>query len=660
MKDKQQSTFEDILLELMVQNETLDKIQVNTLKALDLVPTRQEKKEEEKPTVEPAALSSGTAYDTILGEICEQLVSLNKSVLGLVSSGEATVDSLNRSSSSVEAGMQYLAAHVETLNNRARLIMEDVSFITNLMSDEAGQRRIDRLKQDENSSEMIALLKRLGSGGGETKDTTVKGVDKPATFMEKLLGALGIIGGLVGGFVAGIVGYFTNLFKDITAAVAKLLKIDQFLAKIGLDSKFLEKLTKPFKMIGEFLKKLFAPAAEMFSSALKGLKELFSGDGFLGKIGQFFEKLKNYMKGLYDSFLSKFGKFFGIGKLVGVIVGKLLVFWDVFKSISAAFDKFGQTGDIGEAIGTGVKELVGRIIGAPLDLLKSAISWILGKFGFEEAESFLDSFDFTELINEYIDRLLAWGRETFEQVFQSVVDIWDDITKEFKSGNILGGIIEIFRGLGKFLLALPANLIKNSMATIGEFFGADMSSVRKFDFAEYLGGTNTATTAKTKESPQKGILEAAQEKTIAKRLQGEQERVDAHIAEQDRLLKEEADKKSNAIIESKSESKGLLGILGTFDDAQKGFMNALMENLSGGQTQTPIGAMPSTVGSEMAAIQSNTDQIKAETSMASASNNAAAPSKKAPNVSAQSVTYNSSNIPDRTSWMTMPLANWGM
>ena len=182
---------------------------------------------------------------------------------------------------------------------------------------------------------LFRSLERLGGKGPADKDSTVKAKDKPATFMEKLLGGLAIIGGLITGFVAGIVGYFAKLFKDIIGTVSKFLKIDKFLAMIGLDAEFFAKLTKPFQKIIEAVKKFFAPISEAFSSVLTSIKELFAGEGSLGKFGKFFSKIKEYMGKLYESFASKFGKFFGIGKVLGVIVGKLMIFWDVFQSIRA-------------------------------------------------------------------------------------------------------------------------------------------------------------------------------------------------------------------------------------------------------------------------------------------------------------------------------------
>ena len=46
-----------------------------------------------------------------------------------------------------------------------------------------------------------------------------------------------------------------------------------------------------------------------------------------------------------------------------------------------------------DGIGGGLGKLVGNLIGIPLDLLKSGVSWIMGAIGFDKfAEEFLDKF----------------------------------------------------------------------------------------------------------------------------------------------------------------------------------------------------------------------------------------------------------------------------
>ena len=590
--DKQQRTFDDILLELMVQNETLDKIQTSALKVVDLLtPVADASKESLKRGSEasdwPSRRSSGQSGNSGMSEVILDGILL------------VAQDSLS-AIKSVEAGIVMLADYSGLMRNSLSNISNDLSafynaFIAGDLQSEAAD-RMNSLQEKEKNAELLTLLERLGGGKRDTRTTTTA-VPKEDGFLAKLLGPLGIIGGLLTGFVTGIVGYFTTLFGDILGSLSKMLNIGTFLSKIGLTSEFFAKLAAPFKTV-------------------------------FGKIGELFGKLTSFFSKTFGGLTEKFSKFLGIGKLIGRIAAPLMLIFDVFKSISAAVGKFSETGDIAAALETGISELFGRVIGAPLDLLKSAVSWILGKFGFDEAESFLDSFSFTDIIQEFINRLVAWGKQSFEMVFQTLLDVFGDISEKFSSGDALGGVIEILRGLVKTLIALPFDLIKTGMAKVAGMFGAGefVKKLESFSFRGMMGGTNTATEG--------GTIAAKQ------------------------VAKQTKDATEN--IADSSAPKGLIGSLSGVSDASDAFYKALQENLTGGQTQR-VGGMPSTIGSEMAATLSNTRDLESNAEMAAAMAPAATGgSKKTTNVSAQSVTYNSNNIPDRTSWMITPLANWSL
>ena len=75
--------------------------------------------------------------------------------------------------------------------------------------------------------------------------------------------------------------------------------------------------------------------------------------------------------------------------------------YDTIKGALAGFEDEGIIGAIQGAI-TG---LLNSVIGMPLDLLKSVISWLLSKFGMDEASKVLDQFSFTDLISNLIDGL---------------------------------------------------------------------------------------------------------------------------------------------------------------------------------------------------------------------------------------------------------------
>jgi hypothetical protein len=72
--------------------------------------------------------------------------------------------------------------------------------------------------------------------------------------------------------------------------------------------------------------------------------------------------------------------------------------YDTVKGAITGFEEDGFLGGIQGAI-TG---LLNSIVGIPLDLLKSAVSWIIGKMGFSNAERMLDSFSFEDIITKAI------------------------------------------------------------------------------------------------------------------------------------------------------------------------------------------------------------------------------------------------------------------
>ena len=541
---------------------------------------------------------------------------------------EAFVDAVEKSmgqekeeapKSAIEKTLEGLLTNSAAVSFKMSLLIDDVAAILNLLTfqfEQNDQKEKTRsLQQQERDAELLKILQKLRLGGGPDDEDEPK---KPEEgWLGKIIGGLAILGGIVAGFIAGVVGYFSDFFGGILGKIGKLLKIGPLFEKMGL---------------GKFI---------------RGLTEKFGN--IFGKVGGFFSKILAPFEDILSIIKTKFTKFFAIGKLLGRIAAPLAILFEVFRSIFSAVDKFKETGDIGAAIGEGVTSLVKNLIGGPLDLLKSVVSWILGALGFEQAEQFLDSFSFTDIIQEFMERLIDWGRQGFEMLFQTMVDVWDDISEKFSSGDVLGGILEILWGLAKTLLALPADLIKNSIASVAELFGADMSSWRQFSFRKLIGGTNTKVEADSA-PPQKDIISASKEITAGKKLAEEQKAVDEHIAEQDRILKKEEEK-------AKSGMKDDGGIFGLFNNFQKSLVEAYQKNAEGVTLASNIGpAAPTAVsGAELVAMQSDTANLNANAEAAKATQQAASNSSKSANVSANAVTYNTNNVPDRTSWMLTPV-----
>jgi hypothetical protein len=633
--DKQQRTFDDILLELMVQNETLDKIQTSALKVVDLLtPVADASKESLKATSEtPAKTQAPGLVQT--GNDSSALLEPLKGILQVAQESLTTMKS-------VEAGIVMLSDYSGLMRNSLSIIANDLSATYNYLIEsdrrKTSAQRTKDLQQQERDSEMMKLLARLGARP-ESKPTAPT-APKEDGLLAKLLGPLAIIGGLLAGFVAGVVGYFTKIFTGIVESLSKILSVGKFLSKIGLNSEFLAKLAAPFKAV-------------------------------FGKIGEMFGKFAAFFSKTFGPLTEKFSKFFSIGKLIGRIAGPLVLIFDVFKSISAALDKFSQTGDLGASLQTGISELLSRVIGMPLDLLKNAVSWIAGKLGFKEVEAWLDSFNISAVIKELIDRVVTAGRNVFASVFQFISNFVEDFTKGMQEGGMLGGIMKIFQKIGYYLIARPLDLLVNYLATLAEkvpVIGKQISEwLRSLEIAKFAGAGLTFTEPPEfkREFEGKSFGEAVSARTAQERAAEKK----SPVAQALKTGKEGATSLFGNLAETvksgaSSAIKGIedSGLLGTLTGLSGAFYKALEKNISGGQTQAKIGAVPSTIGSEMSALLSNTKDLENNSELAAAMipSMSGGSGKKTTNVSAQSVTYNSNNIPDRTSWMTTPLANWSL
>ena len=96
---------------------------------------------------------------------------------------------------------------------------------------------------------------------------------------------------------------------------------------------------------------------------------------------------------------------------IAIIVGIVAAAGIIIAALKKGFDDFlfelKATGSIWEATKTGIVSVVSNILGLPFDLIKDGVSWIIGKIGsifgiesFKNAEKFLDSFSFVDLIKD--------------------------------------------------------------------------------------------------------------------------------------------------------------------------------------------------------------------------------------------------------------------
>jgi hypothetical protein len=210
-----------------------------------------------------------------------------------------------------------------------------------------------------------------------------------------------------------------TLIDDAKAGIQRAIQpIRNFFASSGESS-----LGRVIRNVVTFIRNAFMFPLEPLADLVKPFKAIFTGgdDGvsIITKIVNTIkapftaaieaaQKAGGSIKSAFAIFSegSQFMKILGtIGRVIGRIFLPLTLIMTAYDTIKGAIQGFEEDGFLGGLAGA-IKGLLQSVIGMPLDLLKSAVSWILGKFGLDDAEKFLDSFSFSELIGKMINGLV--------------------------------------------------------------------------------------------------------------------------------------------------------------------------------------------------------------------------------------------------------------
>jgi len=236
-----------------------------------------------------------------------------------------------------------------------------------------------------------------------TKDNTESAFDKKESAMEGKKGkegteapaakggmgkgiitALAIIPVAIAGFAAGFVGIITEQLRAI------------------------KNFFKGFKLGGKVFA-IFGRISKIFSSGSIGKS--------VGRIGDFFKRIKDF----FTNFVNKsktLTKVFSFMKSIGKVLGRfflpITIFMGAFEVIKGFIKGFKKDGIVGGIIGA-VDGLVDFLIDAPLNMIKDLISWLLTKFGFEDAAASMDAFEFnfSGLLSDAFFGIVNWVRGLF-------------------------------------------------------------------------------------------------------------------------------------------------------------------------------------------------------------------------------------------------------
>ena len=177
--------------------------------------------------------------------------------------------------------------------------------------------------------------------------------------------------------------------------------------------------------------------------------------GLLTRILRIFKPLTDLTKILAKMPVIKqigtfFGKAGGFLKLLGKLFLPLTIIIAIFDTIKGALDGYKESdeetwsGKIIDGLAGGITGLVNSLIGIPLDFLKAALAWVLGKMGFDKEAEALKSFSFADIISDiiggifgYVKKAIEWVGTLFTDPVEALKELWKGLVGE-------GGLLDIF------------------------------------------------------------------------------------------------------------------------------------------------------------------------------------------------------------------------
>ena len=331
-----------------------------------------------------------------------------------------------------------------------------------------------------------------------------------------LLAPIGLIGAVITTFVGAFVNEVRKQFNGIKAIIKTFDVLfepvkalfrnlgNTFAGKDTAIGRFFQFIGDTFAKIKGFFStrleslktsKLVAGGGQLFDDFVKGAKALFA------PIGDLFSAIGRSVKSVaaMGAEGGVIGKILGFAKGFGATLGKLFlpitIVMGAFDLITGFIDGFKESeGDsivtkFIDGVGGGLAKLIGNLIGIPLDLLKSGVSWIMGAMGFEKSEEFLDSFSFADLIMDLVKapfNMLSKAIDYIVGLFTGENDLFADVGSMF--GSIADGATSLLKSILRGILPDPSGeadgvfgFIKKAVSSVipdgvYEFAGLDPST----------------------------------------------------------------------------------------------------------------------------------------------------------------------------------------
>ena len=304
-------------------------------------------------------------------------------------------------------------------------------------------------------------------------DDVVKGVKGFFTSVVNTMKLSPPKGGWLLGIDDAIKGKFTNISNTIknskTVAVFDdvVLKTKGYFTRVGDAIKAvkvggLERLNNigtSLANTGKAIKDFFAPVTKLITGTAGGPGGQGATKGLIGHVKSAFNPIKKaigYVKStaaIVDPFMAGVQPVVNFAKGVGTALGKIFLpltilmgVYDAITGFMAGYkDKEGNTGDkIFAGIKEGLAKVIENLIGLPLDLLKSGLTWLIKTFfGESVVTKALEEFSFKETIGDMvrlpfdlIKGAYNWIKTLFTDPAAALEELWTGLVGD-------GGLIDL-------------------------------------------------------------------------------------------------------------------------------------------------------------------------------------------------------------------------
>jgi hypothetical protein len=299
----------------------------------------------------------------------------------------------------------------------------------------------DKTEKEKADKENLSVLKTIARNTEKDK-SAAKNADGIDVSLGAIAAALAIaLGGIVGavrGWLKAI-AYFADILTpgfikksigsflagvSMTFDVVKVALAEKFSKFISIFDPIIDGIRKAFTFtgnskVGKVVSELFMLIDKILSpikSIGSALKDLFGGT-----VTKTFDMLTDLGK-YVGSFSATLSKAAGIFSKLFYPFTVVMTIWDTVKGAMEGFEKEGIIGGIKGAI-TG---FFNSLIFGPMDMIKDAIAWVAGVFGFDEAKKTLESFSIEKIFKDFINMVFS-PVEVLRGVMKKVTDFFESL-----------------------------------------------------------------------------------------------------------------------------------------------------------------------------------------------------------------------------------------